>query len=114
MPRVKGGVITRHRHNKIKAATKGFQGTNNRLYKRASDAVLHAGEYSFAGRKDRKSDFRRLWTTRINVSSRALGVRYSELIKKLTLAKVELDRKILADLAVNYPAAFEAIVNKVK
>jgi large subunit ribosomal protein L20 len=113
MPRVKGGVITRRRHNKIKTAAKGFQGANNRLYKRASDAVLHAGEYAFAGRKDRKSDFRRLWTTRINAAVRSMGLSYSAFIKKLAENKIELDRKVLADLAVNSPTAFAAIVKKV-
>lgn len=113
MPRVKGGVITRHRHKKILDKAKGFQGTNNRLYKRASDAVLHAGEYAFAGRKLKKRDFRVLWIMRINAAVRPLGLNYSKFITLLGKAKIELDRKVLADLAVNYPKAFEAIVNKV-
>ena len=113
MSRAKGGVITRHRHKKILAAAKGFQGTNNRLYKRASDAVLHAGEYAFAGRNQRARDFRRLWISRINVALKPFELRYSEFIKKLVTAKIELDRKVLADLAVNAPSAFEAVVRKI-
>ena len=114
MTRVKGGFITRRRHNKLKARAKGFQGTNNRLYKRASDAVLHAGEYAFAGRKNRKRDFRRLWITRMNTALRALGMKYSEFIKAQGDKHIELDRKVLADLAVSHPTTFEAIVKQVK
>jgi len=114
MTRVKGGVITRRRHKKILDKAKGFQGTNSRLYKRASDAVLHAGEYAFAGRKDHKGVMRRTWISSLNAAVRAEGLRYSEFISKLKNNNIDLDRKVLADIAVNSPKAFSAILSKIK
>ncbi len=88
--------------------------SRHRLHKQASDAVLHAGEYAFAGRKDRKGDFRQLWITRINGALSGSGLSYSRFIAGLKKAKIELDRKILADLAVTDQPTFKAIVEKVK
>jgi large subunit ribosomal protein L20 len=87
--------------------------TRHRLYKVAKEADLHAGQYAYAGRKKRKRDMRRLWITRINAALKEFGVSYSKFINLLKKAKIEIDRKILAELAVNEPSAFKAIISKI-
>lgn len=114
MPRTKTGVTRRRRHKKVLSLTKGYRGTYNRLIKRAKEAVLHADQYSFIGRKLRKRDFRKLWIMRINAALRQLNenYKYSHFIPALQKAKIKLNRKMLAELAVNHPQAFKAVVDK--
>jgi large subunit ribosomal protein L20 len=114
MPRVKGGVRTRRRHNKIKALAKGYRGSRNRLYKKAADSVLKAGEYAFAGRRQRRRDIRSLWITRINAALKPFEISYSKFIKMLKDSNIELDRKVLADMATTNPEAFKAVVEKAR
>jgi large subunit ribosomal protein L20 len=110
--RVKTGFVRRRAHKKIIKANKGFRGTNRRLFKRAHEARMHAGAYAFIGRKLRKRDLRRLWITRISAAIKQTHpqLNYSRFIAQLKKAKIALDRKILSDLAVSDPAAFEAVV----
>ncbi len=114
MSRTKTGVVRSRRHKKVLNRTKGYRGTNNRLFKRAHEAMLHAFEYSFRGRKLRKRDFRKLWIMRINGALRQLDAefKYSRFINALKTANIEINRKMLADLAVNHPNAFKAVVDK--
>ncbi len=114
MSRVKRGVISRRKHNKLFDQTKGFTGTKNRLTRDAKEALLHAGQYAYHGRKLRKRDNRALWITRISEASKKEGISYSVLINKLKIAKIELDRKILNDLVQNDPETFKQIVSSVK
>lgn len=112
--RVKTGPTRRRKHKEIFERAKGYRMTRHRLLKPASEAVLHAGEYAFAGRKLRKRDFRRLWITRINAGLSESGISYSRFIAGLKKANISLDRKILSDLATSDPQTFKAIVEKVK
>lgn len=112
--RVKTGIVRKRKHKKIIAQAKGYRMTRSRLIRKAKEAVLHSGEYAFAGRKLRKRDFRRLWITRINAGLSESGLSYSRFLAGLKKAKIELDRKILADLVVADPKSFQAIVEKVK
>lgn len=114
MPRAKGGNRTRKRHKKIIKEAKGYRGTRSKLYKRANEAVIRAGEHAFAGRRKRRRDLRRLWITRINAALTPHEMKYSRFIKALKDANIELDRKTLADLAVSDPQAFEQVVAKAK
>lgn len=114
MARVKRGVAAHRRHKKVLAQVKGHYSTNNRLYKRAHESLMHALQYAYRDRRNRKRDFRRLWIIRINAAARLNGVTYSRLIQGLTLAGVGLDRKMLADLAVRDPQAFSAVVDVAK
>lgn len=111
--RVKTGPTRRRKHKKVLQRTKGFRMTKGRLYKVSKEADLHAGEYAFAGRKLRKRDLRRLWITRINAALSDSNLSYSKFIAGLKKAKIELDRKILADLAITDPKTFKKIVEKV-
>lgn len=104
----------RQRHNKVLKLAKGYRMTKNRLYKVAHEATIHAGQYAFAGRHLRRRDLRSTWIIRINAALRALGVTYSKFIPALKKANINLDRKILADLAVRQPETFKQIVDKVK
>jgi large subunit ribosomal protein L20 len=113
MTRVKGGTRTKERHNKVLGLAKGYRMTRSTLYKSAHEAVLHAGEYAFAGRKLRKRDFRTLWITRMNAALKELGTNYSTFIKKLKDKDVALDRKILAYFAAEKPGIFKKIVDEV-
>jgi len=112
--RVKTGPTRRKRHKKVLKRTKGFRMTKGRLYKVSKEADLHAGQYAFAGRKRRKRDMRRLWITRINAALTEYNLSYSKFINGLKKAKIDLDRKILADLAVSDPKVFKTIVEKAK
>jgi len=112
--RVKTGPFRQKRHKKVLALTKGYRMTKSRLYKVAHEAALHAGQYAYAGRKRRKRDFRKLWIIRLNAAVRELGLTYNQFISGLKKAKIELDRKILADLALSDPKTFKLIVEKTK
>ncbi len=114
MVRVKGGMVTRRKHKKILKLAKGYWMTRHKQIKKAEEAVLHAGEYAFAGRKLRKRDFRTLWIVRLNAALRNLGTTYSKFISMAKAKKVELDRKILAQLAVEQPKTFSKIVEEIK
>jgi large subunit ribosomal protein L20 len=111
MPRVKRGVTARKKHKKVLQRTAGHWGARHRLIKTARESMMHALLYSYRDRRNRKRDFRRLWITRINAASRLYGLRYGELIHGLQLAGVQVDRKILADLAVVDLAAFGALAH---
>lgn len=112
--RVKTGNTRRKRHKKVLKQTKGFRMTKSRLYKVAHEALLRAGQYAYIGRKLRKRDFRKLWIQRINAAARQEGLTYSEFIHLLKENKIDLNRKILAEIAVNDPKTFKTIVDKVK
>jgi len=111
MTRVKRGVTARARHKKVLKMTKGHYGARHRLFKTANESMIHALLYSYRDRRRRKRDFRRLWITRINAASRQHGMSYSKFMHGLKQANVELDRKILADLAMNEPQAFAAVAD---
>lgn len=110
MPRATNGAASQRRHKKTLAATKGFRGARHRLYRTAKTQRMRALWYAFRDRRQRKRDFRRLWITRINAAARAAGLPYNRLIEGLTKAGVLVDRKILAELAVNDPEAFKSFV----
>ena len=112
--RVKRGVTSRAKHNKIRSATKGMTRSNRSSIKRGKQAIIKSMENATRDRKDRKRTFRQLWNTRINAGARLNGTTYSRLIAGLKTANVSLDRKILSELAVNEPKAFEAVVKTVK
>jgi len=114
MPRVKRGVTAHARHKKILALAKGFRGRRKNVFRIAKQAVMKAGQYAYRDRRTRKRVFRRLWIARINAAARASGVTYSQFMAGLKKAQIDLDRKVLADLAVHDPAAFGSIVDKVK
>ena len=114
MPRIKRGVTRHRRHRKILKRAKGFRGTKSKLWRPANEAVLHALWYSFAHRRKKKGDFRRLWITRINAAARTNGLSYSRLMNGLKRAGVQINRKVLADLAVRDASAFEQVANKAK
>ena len=115
MPRVKRGVTARARHKKVLALAKGFRGRRRNVFRIAKQAVMKAGQYAYRDRRNKKRVFRALWIARINAASaRACGVTYSKFMAGLKKAEIEIDRKVLADMAVNDPAAFSGIVEKVK
>ncbi len=114
MPRVKRGVIAHQAHKKVLAITKGHRATSHSLFRRANESMLHALDYSYMHRKTRKRDFRRLWIIRINAAARAAGITYGRLIDGLKKAGVELDRKVLADMAVQDMPAFLKLVDMAK
>ncbi|NTU77843.1 MAG: 50S ribosomal protein L20 [Chloroflexales bacterium] len=110
MARVKRGVMVRKRHNKLLDQAKGFRGARSRHYKVAHEAVMHALSYAYRDRRNRKRDFRRLWIQRINAAARIHGTTYSRLIAGLKNAGIDLDRKILADMAVRDLNGFGEVV----
>lgn len=112
--RVKGGVVTRRRHKKIIDMTKGQWGTRSKLFRRANESMMKSYWYAYRDRRVRRREFRRLWIARINAASRANGMSYSQFIHGLKVADVQLDRKVLADLAVREPAAFAQVVEVAK
>jgi large subunit ribosomal protein L20 len=114
MPRVKRGFKTRRRHKKLLKLARGMYGTRKNVYSVAKRAVFKALKYAYAGRKQRKRDFRSLWIVRINAACRAQGIPYSRFIHGLKAANITLDRKSLAEMAVNDPSGFETVVAKVK
>ena len=114
MARVKRGVQAHARHKKVIDAAKGYRGRRKNVYRIAKQAVMKAGQYAYRDRRTRKRVFRALWIARINAASRQAGVTYSRFMAGLKKANIDLDRKVLADMAVNDPAAFSSIVEKVK
>jgi large subunit ribosomal protein L20 len=114
MARVKRGVTAKARHKKVLGKAKGYYGARSKLYKTAKQAVIKAGQYAYRDRRQRKRQFRALWIARINAAARLHGMSYSRLINGLTLANVDIDRKILADIAVHDPEAFGAIAEQAK
>lgn len=112
MARVKTGPYRRRHHNKILKITKGQFGTRHRLFRRANEAMLKSLWYSYRDRRTRKRDLRRLWITRINAGARLNGTTYSRLVHAMKETKINLNRKMLADLAVRDPLAFSAVVSK--
>lgn len=112
--RVKGGIIARRKHKKVLKAAKGYFGARSKLFRRAQEAVLHAGQYAFVGRKDRKSNFRKLWIMRLNAALTASGVKYSQFIKQLRAKNIKLNRKVLAQLALEKPQIFSKILDAAK
>ncbi|KKR31648.1 MAG: 50S ribosomal protein L20 [Candidatus Gottesmanbacteria bacterium GW2011_GWC2_39_8] len=114
MARIKRGVVSHRKHKKLLGLAKGYRMSRHRLVKVAHEAVFHAGMYAYAGRRKKKSEFRRLWIVRISEAVKKVGLSYSQFINKMTKAHVGLDRKVLSDLVVNDPKAFQAVVDKVK
>ena len=114
MPRVKGSPATRRRRKKVIAQAKGHRAGRHHLFKQARESVMHALQYAYEHRRDRKGDFRRLWIVRINAAARINGLSYSTLISGLKRAQVEIDRKVLADLAVRDADAFAKVADTAK
>ena len=114
MARVKGAMMTRKRRKSILKAAKGYWGSKSKHFKMAKQAVLKSGNYAFAGRKLKKRDFRALWITRISAQAKVCGMNYSTLMHGLKVAGIDLNRKMLAELAVSDKAAFAAICEKAK
>ena len=114
MARVKGAMMTRKRRNKILKMAKGYWGAKSKHFKMAKQAVMKSGNYAFAGRKMKKRDFRSLWITRISAQAKVCGMNYSTLMHGLKLAGIDLNRKMLAELAVSDKEAFAAIAEKAK
>ena len=114
MARVKGALMTRKRRKNILKAAKGYWGAKSKHFKMAKQAVLKSGNYAFAGRKQKKRDFRKLWITRISAQAKVCGMNYSTLMQGLKLAGIDLNRKMLAELAVYDKEAFAAICEKAK
>ncbi|MCQ2515885.1 MAG: 50S ribosomal protein L20 [Saccharofermentans sp.] len=114
MSRVKRGVRTRARHNKILKQAKGYFGKKSKLFKVANQAVLKSGNYAYRDRRQKKRDFRKLWIARINAGCRLNGMSYSRFMNGLKKAGIELDRKVLSDIAITDPKGFTALVEKAK
>ena len=114
MPRVKRGVTARARHKKVLEQAKGYRGRRKNVYRIAKEAVMRAGQYAYRDRRNKKRDFRSLWITRINAGTRELGVTYSQFMAGLKKAGIDVDRKVLADLAVFDKPAFGKIVEQAK
>ncbi|MDD5288912.1 MAG: 50S ribosomal protein L20 [Dehalococcoidales bacterium] len=114
MPRVKRGVTTHQRHKSLLALTKGHRATKHALVKRAKESMIKSLAYAYTHRRERKGDMRRLWITRVNAASRLQGMTYGELINGLKKSGVEINRKVLADMAVREPEAFAELVTIAK
>ncbi len=114
MPRVKRGVIARAAHKKVIKAAKGFRGRRNNVFRIANEAVMRAGQYAYRDRRNKKRDFRALWITRINAAVREHGMSYSVFMNAMKKASIEVDRKVLADLAVLDKPAFAKIVEQAR
>ena len=112
--RVKGGPQTQRRHKRVLALTKGQRGSKHRLFKRGNEAMMKSLEYAYRDRRNRKRDFRRLWIARINAAARQNEISYSKFMFGLKTAGVEVDRKVLADIAMNDPAGFSELANTAK
>ena len=114
MARVKSAKVTKARHKKVLKAAKGYFGSKHRLYKTAKEQLMHSGQYAFRDRKQKKRDFRKLWITRINAACRQNDISYSRFIEGLTKAGVEINRKMLSEIAINDPKAFAELVKVAK
>ena len=114
MARVKNGAVTKARHKKVLKQAKGYFGSKHRLYKSAKEQLMHSGQYAFRDRKQKKREFRKLWITRINAACRENGISYSRFIEGLNKAGVEVNRKMLSEIAINDPKAFTELVSVAK
>ena len=114
MARVKRGVTARARHKKVLKAAKGYYGARSRTYRVAVQAVTKAGQYAYRDRRQKKRQFRALWIVRINAAARQYGLSYSQLMYGLKTANIDIDRKVLSELAINEKVAFEAIANQAR
>ena len=114
MARIKGAMMTRKRRNKILKLAKGYWGGKSKLFKTAKEAVWKSGQYAYIGRKQKKRDFRKLWITRISAGCKMNGINYSQFMHGLKKAGIDLNRKMLAELAVNDKAAFASLVEQAK
>lgn len=114
MPRASSGPVTRHRRKKVIKQAKGYRGAKSKLYKKAKETLERALKYAYRDRRVRKREFRKLWIIRINAAARSHGLRYSEFIAGLSKAEIGLDRKTLAELAVNNPDSFKILTDKAK
>ena len=114
MARVRNGAVTKARHKKVLKQAKGYFGSKHRLYKTAKEQLMHSGQYAFRDRKQKKRDFRKLWIARINAACRNEGISYSRFIEGLTKAGVEVNRKMLSEVAINDPKAFKELVKVAK
>ena len=114
MARVKNGAVTKARHKKVLKEAKGYFGSKHRLYKSAKEQLMHSGQYAFRDRKQKKRDFRKLWITRINAACRLNDISYSRFIEGLNKAGVEVNRKMLSEIAINDPKAFSELVSVAK
>ena len=114
MPRVKGGTVTRRRRNRVLKLAKGYYGAKHILFRTAKELVMNSYYYAYRDRRQKKRDFRKLWIARINAAARLNGLSYSKLMHGLKLAGIEMNRKMLADLAVNDAAAFTVLADKAK
>ena len=114
MARIKGAVTTRRRHKKILKLAKGYRGAKSRLFRTANEAVMKSLVYAYIGRKQKKREFRQLWIARINAAARMNGISYSKLMNGLKKANIEINRKMLSEIAIADPAAFTALVEKAK
>ena len=114
MARIKGAIMTRKRRNKVLRLAKGYYGSKSKLFKTAKQAVMKSGNYAYVGRKQKKRDFRRLWITRISAACKMNGINYSTFINGLKKAGIELNRKMLSEIAIADPEGFAALVEKAK
>jgi large subunit ribosomal protein L20 len=114
MPRVKRGVTAKARHKKVLVQAKGYYGSRSRTYRMAKQAVIKSGQYAYRDRRQKKRQFRALWIVRINAEARVCGITYSQLINGLKKAGIELDRKVMADMAVHDKTAFAAVAEQAK
>ncbi len=114
MARVKNGAVTKARHKKVLKQAKGYFGSKHRLYKSAKEQLMHSGQYAYRDRKQKKREFRKLWITRINAACRENGISYSRFIEGLNKAGVEVNRKMLSEIAINDPKAFTELVEVAK
>ncbi len=114
MARVKGALSTRKRRNKVLKLAKGYWGARSKHFKMAKEAVMKSGQYAYVGRRQKKRDFRRLWITRISAACKLNGINYSQFMNGLKKAGIELNRKMLSEIAIADPAAFTALVEKAK
>jgi large subunit ribosomal protein L20 len=110
LPRVKRGVTSHHRHKKVLALTKGHRGTKHSLFRRANESMIKSLSYAYTHRRERKGDMRRLWIVRVNAACRAQGITYSQFIDGLKKSGIEINRKMLADMAVREPESFSNLV----
>lgn len=114
MARVKRGTVSKRKHKKVLELAKGYRGGRSKLIREAKSSVLHAGEYAFAGRKLRKRDMRKLWIVQLGNAVRNEGLSYSRFMAALKGKSIQLDRKIMADLAINHPEEFQKVISEVK
>lgn len=114
MARIKRGVTSKAKHSKLRLATKGYRMTRNRLVRKMKEAVLHAGQYAYEGRKDKKGVMRRSWISLINQAVKPLGITYNQFINGMKKANIELDRKVLAEMLQKDPEGFKKVVETVK